>query len=325
MKDQILSAVNLKEYMPTTQMKLFNFDAKPFLKWAGGKGQLIPELVDRLPNKFKKSMHIPVYIEPFIGGGAFFFYLQSCFQIDKSILIDINRDLIITYQVIKYAVENLIALLSELDNKYNNASQTERTTLYYDIRKRFNYSKKHLDTTYNELWIRHTAYMIFLNRTCFNGLYRENKNGEFNVPHGRYDKPSICQAENLWDANKALSNTKILQGDFSLAANYVEENTLIYYDPPYRPLTKTSNFNSYAKEGFADKDQIRLANFFKDMDRPDVYQILSNSDPRVTNPEDDFFDNLYKEYKISRIQAKRMINSDAEKRGNITEIIVKNY
>jgi len=325
MKEQMLSEVSFKEYNPGIQMKIFNLNAKPFLKWAGGKGQLIPELAKILPDKIKKTRHIPVYIEPFIGGGAFFFYLQSCFQIDRSIIIDINRDLIITYSVIKYSVEELINVLAKLDNQYNSISQPDRATLYNEIRQKFNNSKKNIDPSYSQTWITHSAYMIFLNKTCFNGLYRVNKKGEFNVPAGSYKKPSICQAETLWDANKALSHTEILQGDFSLAAKYIKENTLLYYDPPYRPLNKTANFNSYAKEGFDDQDQIRLASFFKEMDRPGVYQILSNSDPRVTNPEDNFLDNLYKEYKISRVYAKRMINSDAEKRGNITEILVTNY
>jgi len=300
--------------------------AKPFLKWAGGKSQLIPELSSRLPKDILNTGIIDSYIEPFVGGGAFFFYLKSRFQINNSYLFDINRELIVGYKVIQNDPKELINHLKILEIEYTSKNEEERKSYYYTIRDRYNSQVNSFDyINYNTSWIERASHMIFLNRTCFNGLFRQNRNGEFNVPHGRYKNPKICDKENIRKVNLALKNTEIICGDFSDSLKYVNNNSLVYFDPPYRPLTKTSSFTSYSKEEFTDDDQIRLSKFYKELDEKGAYLILSNSDPKNEDTKDDFFDNLYKGFTIERVNAKRIINCDPNKRGEIKELIIRNY
>jgi len=185
---------------------------------------------------------------------------------------------------------------------------------------------EHFDyENYNMEWIERAKYLIFLNKTCFNGLFRQNSKGEFNVPFGRYKNPKICDRENIIEVHKALKDTRVFCNDFTESGKYIREGSFVYFDPPYRPLNKTSNFTSYSKDGFNDEDQKRLADFFEEQDKKGAYLLLSNSDPKNEDHDDDFFDNLYKNYYIERISAKRYINRDASKRGEINEIIVRNY
>lgn len=308
------------------QINLFQEEVKPFLKWAGGKSQLIPELVSRMPEEYLRDNIIPNYIEPFLGGGALFFYLKSYFQVERSVIIDINPDLICCYKVVQKDVTSLIDILKMLEDKYILLNEKERENMFYKIRDEFNESKQSFNiNTYNEDWISRAAKMIFLNKTCYNGLYRQNRKGLFNVPHGRYKNPTICPTNDLLLTANALKDTEIICGDFEQILQYVTNDTFIYYDPPYRPLNDTSSFNSYAKEGFDDIDQIKLATIFKEINKIGAYQMLSNSDPKNENPNDNFFDDLYKEFNIVRVNAKRIINSNASKRGKISEIIVTNY
>ena len=178
---------------------------------------------------------------------------------------------------------------------------------------------------YSNEWIERTSHLIFLNKTCFNGLFRQNMKGEFNVPFGRYKNPKICNEKNIIEVNKALGNTEIFCGDFSEASEYIKKESFVYLDPPYRPLNKTSNFTTYSKDGFIDEDQTKLAEFFEDMNKRGAYLMLSNSDPKNENPHDEFFDALYKDYNIERVTAKRHINCNASKRGEINELIITNY
>ena len=351
------------------------------MKWAGGKSQLIPELTSRLPKEIIDTGKIDTYIEPFVGGGAFFFYLKSRFQINNSYLFDINRELIVGYKVLQNNPKKLINHLNILEIEYINKNEEERKNYYYNIRDRYNaqinsfdyinYNAKWIERAsnmiflnrtclnglfrqnkngeerknyyyeirdrynaqinsfdyinYNAKWIERASHMIFLNRTCFNGLFRQNKNGEFNVPHGRYKNPRICDKENITKVNLVLKNTEIICGDFSDSLKYVNNNSLVYFDPPYRPLTKTSSFTSYSKEEFTDNDQVRLSEFYKELDKKGAYLILSNSDPKNEDPKDDFFDNLYRGFTIKRVNAKRIINCDPTKRGEIKELIIRNY
>ena len=300
--------------------------AKPFMKWAGGKSQLIPELTSRLPKEINDTGKIDTYIEPFVGGGAFFFYLKSRFQINNSYLFDINRELIVGYKVLQNNPKELINHLNILEIEYINKNEEERKNYYYNIRDRYNAQINSFDyINYNAKWIERASNMIFLNRTCFNGLFRQNKNGEFNVPHGRYKNPRICDKENITKVNLVLKNTEIICGDFSESSKYISNNSLVYFDPPYRPLTKTSSFTSYSKEEFNDNDQTRLSEVYKELDKKGAYLILSNSDPKNEDPKDDFFDNLYKDFTIERVNAKRIINCDPNKRGEIKELIIRNY
>lgn len=301
-------------------------NAKPFLKWAGGKTQLLNELIKRLPYTIKNTYTIDSYIEPFVGGGAMFFYLKNRYNIKKSFLFDINRELIVGYKVIQNNYKDLIIRLKEIQNEYLNKSYEERKEYYYKIRHIYNEQMLNFDyENYNDEWIERASYLIFLNKTCYNGLFRQNKNGEFNVPFGNYKNPNICNEENIIEVYKALKDTKIFCGDFTKAQEYIKKESLVYLDPPYLPLNRTSSFTNYSKENFTENDQLRLAEFFRKMDQRGAYLILSNSDLKNENPENDFFDKLYEKYIIDRVHAHRMINCIGNKRGWINEVIITNY
>ncbi len=300
--------------------------AHPFLKWAGGKTQLLPELIRRLPSGIATG-EITTYVEPFIGGGALFFALHEHHTIGQSYLLDINCELILCYSVIQKDAEALIGQLEHLKSEYYTRDEEERKAFYYDIRDRFNRQLSEISFEgYNPDWITRAAWVIFLNRTCFNGLFRVNQKGGFNVPFGKYKNPDILNAENLRNVQTLLRNTSIRQGDFSSCRDVVDEKTFVYFDPPYRPLNeKTAVFTSYAKDGFDEDDQIRLADFFRELDAKGAKVMLSNSDPKNTDPEDCFFDDLYSGFTIERVPATRMINSNGAGRGAINELIITNY
>jgi len=301
-------------------------NARPFLKWAGGKAQLLDELYKRLPPLFIESGEIQRYVEPFVGGGALFFFLKRKFKINEAFLFDINRELIVGYWTIQRNVNELIDELSIVEETYLKLSEQQRKSYYYKMRDEYNRQKEEFDyTNYNPDWIKRAVYLIFLNKTCYNGLYRLNRKGEFNVPFGRYKKPAICDSDNLIEVSKALTDTEIISGDFEESRKYVQTNTLVYLDPPYRPLNNTSSFTSYSEDGFCDNDQIRLANFFEEMDKKGAYLMLSNSDPKNQAQRDNFFDRLYEGFVVERVRAKRYINRNADKRGDISELIIRNY
>jgi DNA adenine methylase len=301
-------------------------EIKPFVKWAGGKTQLLDELVSRLPSKIKMSKTIDRYVEPFVGGGAFFFYLKSNCEVKEAYLFDINVELIVGYKAIQNNVHDLIYELEKIQDEYIKLPETERKKYYYRARDEYNEQQANFDyENYNINWIKRAAYLIFLNKTCFNGLFRQNKKGKFNVPFGRYKNPTICDEENLLKVHEALKCTHIFAADFEESKQFITKDTLVYFDPPYRPLNKTSNFTSYDKDGFTDEDQIRLSDFYKEMDKKGAFLLLSNSDPKNVDINDDFFDHLYANYKIERVNAKRSINCDGAKRGNITELLIRNY
>ncbi len=299
---------------------------RPFLKWAGGKSQLLEQFAARLPEPVKQSKQIPRYLEPFVGGGAMFFYLKSNFRIDQAYLFDINPDLILCYQVIKQNPQALLKRLEQISADFARKNEEERKAFYYETRAFFNRQAKAINRqAYNEAWVERASLLIFLNKTCYNGLFRLNKKGEFNVPYGRYKKPKFFDHDNLIRIHQALQNTEIICGDFSMADCYVTKDCFIYLDPPYRPLNQTSNFTSYAKDGFSDRDQQRLAAHFRVWDQKGAALMLSNSDPQNEDPDDHFFEELYKGYRIERVPAKRYINCDAQKRNAINELIIRNY
>jgi DNA adenine methylase len=300
--------------------------AKPFLKWAGGKNQLLMEFDERLPDHLNKSGSIERYVEPFLGGGAMFFFLKKHYTIQESILLDINQELVMAYQVIKNDHIILLEMLKNIEENHLKMDEEGRKKNYYKIRDIYNQELDEFDfKKYNYNWIKRTSYFIFMNKTCFNGLFRQNKKGEFNVPFGLYKNPKICDETNIKSVNQALTDTEIICADFRDSEKYITKGTLVYLDPPYRPLTSTSNFTSYSKEGFNDFDQTNLAHFFKRLDKAGAYLMLSNSDPKNEDINDEFFDKLYSEYNIDRVQAKRNINRNASGRGIINELIVRNY
>lgn len=299
--------------------------AKPFLKWAGGKSQLLTEFAARLPVELKEGL-LTRYIEPFVGGGAMFFYIIQLFPLNESILCDKNPELILTWETIKKDVTGLIRLLSEMQVHYYSLDEVDRMSYFYEVRDALNDEQKSFDyTKFNETTVRRASQIIFLNRTCFNGLFRLNSKGEFNVPFGRYKNPTIVNEKNLKKISALLSNTSFIQGDFNTCLEYAGKKTFMYLDPPYRPLNKTSSFTGYSSEGFSEEDQIRLADFFVNADQAGSKIMLSNSDPRNEDPSDHFFDDLFRDYHIERILAKRIINSVGEKRGAINELIIRNY
>lgn len=295
--------------------------ARPVLKWAGGKGQLLPIIDHNLPAKLKLGA-IKRYIEPFVGGGALFFNLANQYDFDEIFLFDINPELVILYNVIKNDVEKLIAELNKIQAEYFTG---DRTQYYYDRRDEYNALDKKTDANrYHSNFVRRAALTVFLNRTCFNGLFRVNSKGLFNVPMGRYKNPRILDEENLRNVSATLQNSIIMQADFATALQYADIDTFIYYDPPYRPVRETSSFNSYAVGDFDDTEQIRLHDVFAAAAAKGALQMLSNSDP-TNYINDPFFDDLYSDFTINRVMAKRLINSKADGRDEIRELLITNY
>ena len=272
--------------------------AKPFIKWVGGKGQLIDQLDSQLPADFENWDNV-TYIEPFVGGGAMLFYmLQQYPNIRHAVINDVNPDLTTCYHTVRDMPEQLITSLMEIQNAYN-ALETEEGRKDFFLAVRNRYNEKNLDPLEN------TTKFFFLNRTCFNGLYRVNKKGLFNVPFGKYINPQIC------DPATIRKDSELLQHTF----DYAQGNTLFYFDPPYRPLSDTSSFNDYAKEAFNDDAQIRLKEYCDRINEAGFRFMLSNSDCKGKNEEDNFFDMLYGAYNRTRIY----------EQNGAPNIVIRNY
>ncbi len=269
-----------------------NIHPRPFVKWAGGKRQLLNILFNNMPPKFG------TYIEPFVGGGALLF----AFMPNKAIISDINTELITAYKIIKGHVNELIKSLSKHKNE---------EAYFYTIRAKKAY-KSDIDQT---------SRFIYLNKTCFNGLYRENSKGEFNVPFGRYKNPNIVDRENLLAISSYLNlaDVKILNQDYQKTASMAKKGDFVYFDPPYYPLTSTASFTKYFRGDFTEEDQEKLSYIYKKLDKRGCYVMLSNSNTK-------FIKGLYKEYNVQVISANRFINCKAERRGKgLFEVIIKNW
>lgn len=292
---------------------------KPFLKWAGGKGQLLTEIEKYYPFENGK---ITKYAEPFVGGGAVLFDVLSKYNLDAVYISDINAELINTYCIIRDEINELIDMLMVLQNEFVPMSTDDRKAYYMAKRERFNDLKL---TGSDNIYIEKAALMIFLNKTCFNGLYRVNKKGLFNVPMGSYRNPLICDEENLRAASEKLQNVTIVCGDYRLSSDFIDENTFVYFDPPYRPITETANFTAYTENLFNDEEQIELAKFVDAMHCKGAKVVVSNSDPKNSNTEDDFFDKIYSSHNINRVEATRMINCNSDARGKIKELLISNF
>ena len=299
--------------------------ARPFLKWAGGKAQLLDAFTRRVPQGLHEGT-LPIFVEPFMGGGAVYFHFNSIFRFKECHIFDINEELVLAYSVVKNDVRGLIDYLAGISDGYLSKSDAGRKDFYYAMRDTFNRTKGAVNfRQYSEDWIERAGQFIFLNRTCFNGLYRVNSRGGFNVPFGRYQNPTILHEDVLRADAELLRNTTIHLGDFMQSEPYISEETFVYFDPPYRPLNRTSSFTQYAKEGFTDEEQRRLAAYYARCNARGARLMLSNSDPKNVDPDDEFFDDLYAGYHIDRVPARRMINCDGTGRGEICEIIVTNY
>lgn len=292
---------------------------KPFLKWAGGKGQLLAEIEKYYPFENGK---ITKYAEPFVGGGAVLFDILSKFDLEEVYISDINAELINTYRIIRDDIDELVTMLMVMQGEFVPMDTEHRKTYYMAKRERFNDLKVNGNENIN---IEKAALMIFLNKTCFNGLFRVNRKGLFNVPMGSYKNPMICDEENLRAVSEKLQKVKIACGDYRESAEFIDENTFAYFDPPYRPITDTASFTAYTENLFNDYEQIELARFVDDMHQKGAKIVISNSDPKNTNTEDNFFDNIYSSHKIKRVEATRMINCNSEARGRIRELLISTY
>ena len=294
---------------------------RPFLKWAGGKSQLLA--VIRASYPLGLGTTITRYAEPFVGGGAVLLDVLSRAHLQAVYISDTNRELINAYTVVRDSVHALIAMLSQLESEFLARDVDERRHYYYDRRREFNATAIGRSQRSD---VRKAALLVFLNRTCFNGLYRVNRNNEFNVPMGQYKNPRICDAVNLTAAASLLGGVTIVCGDYHECERFVNENTFVYIDPPYRPLTKTASFTAYTQDSFDDNAQIELAGFVDLLaDRKHARVLVSNSDPRNSDPTDDFFDKLYARYTIRRVHAARMINSKVSGRGSVAELLISTY
>jgi DNA adenine methylase len=302
------------------------FLAKPFLKWAGGKSQLLPQLRRYYPAELAAG-GICRYIEPFLGGGAVYLDVVQNFAIAEAHLFDSNEELILAYGVVQREPRALIERLTEHRQRYLSLNERGRGEYFYSVRERYNARKGGVDfRAYSEAWIERAADMIFLNKTCFNGLFRVNAAGLFNVPFGRYTNPVLFEEQNLLSVSALLQNTRLHVGSFEGCEPWVDERTFVYFDPPYRPISPTSSFTSYAQNRFNDDDQRRLARFFAHLAaKSGAKLMLSNSDPKNMDARDNFFDDLYAAFSIRRLSASRMINSVGDGRGRIDEILVTNY
>ena len=292
-------------------------ELKPFLKWVGGKGQLINELEKFLPVDGEKVL--TKYAEPMVGGGALLFSILSKYDFEELYISDINAELINAYIVVRDNIDLLVEKLTEMQAIFLPMNENGRKYFYYNARDKFNALQLSQETA-----VEKAALFIFLNKTCFNGLYRVNKKGQFNVPMGAYKNPTICDENNLRNISNALQNVEIVCGDYTLSESFIDSNTFVYIDPPYRPLSETSAFTSYNSDSFDDNEQIRLSQYIERIDKVGAKVVLSNSDPKNVNPDDMFFDDLYKSFKIHRVEATRAINSKAEKRGKISELLICN-
>ena len=269
---------------------------RPFLKWAGGKGQLLPELIARLPEDFA------AYHEPHVGSGALFFALASHGALSQVYLSDANPSLIDTYLAVRDHVEDVILALRKHQKKHDR-------DYYYLVRA--------IDPSRLPLTGR-AARVIYLNKTCYNGLYRENRRGQFNVPFGRYENPKICNAANLRNVSRVLQGVDIACRSYASALDTAQPGDFVYFDPPYQPLSATSSFTAYNRHGFGENDQRCLRDVFGELARRGVRVMLSNSDTRLIRE-------LYADFNIDRVYASRSINSKGGQRGKIVELIIRNY
>ena len=294
-------------------------ECKPFIKWVGGKGQLLPEINKLYPIELGKNIN--KYAEIFLGGGAVLFDILSKYKLDEVYISDKNLELINTYKSIRDNVDILIKSLKEMEEQYIPLNNEDRKIYYYEKREEYNSLK--INSEMNN--IEKAILFIFLNKTCFNGLYRVNKKGKFNVPMGAYKKPKICDEENLKNVSMALKKVKIVYADYRESEEFIDNKTFVYIDPPYRPLNITSSFTSYTENDFSDKEQIELAEYINVLNKKGAKIVISNSDPKNNDIDDNFFDKLYKNYNINRVKATRMLNSNASLRGAINELLITNY
>lgn len=292
--------------------------AKPFIKWAGGKGQLLPTIRKFYPAKMGTAIN--KYCEPMVGAGAVLFDVLNNYEMEEVYICDTNSELMNTYTVVRDCPDSLINFLSAFEKDHLSYDDDDRKKYYYQQRERYN-TEIQSPTKSNS--VLRASLFIYLNKTCFNGLYRVNRKGLFNVPMGSYKNPLICDKDNINKTSELLQGVTILVGDYTTVEKYIDNSTFVYFDPPYRPLTKTAGFTSYTANCFDDYAQIKLGAFIKSLNIAKV--MASNSDPHNTDEEDNFFDDIYNGLNIYRVSANRAINSKGKGRGKINELLITNY
>ncbi len=293
---------------------------KPFIKWAGGKGRLIEQINKYYPIELKEGK-IKRYVEPFVGGGAIFIDILQNYDVDEVYAYDVNGELINAYNVIQNNVDELIENLRMFEKEFLKLDKEKRKEYYYEKRNRYN-ELIHIE---NENSIEKAVLFIFLNKTCFNGLYRVNKSGEFNVPMGDYKNPTICDEDNLKKLSNLIQNVNFICGDYTKCENLIDNKTFVYFDPPYRPLNATSAFTSYTKFDFDEENQIQLSNFYSKLNDNKGLLMLSNSNPKNVNEDDNFFVDNYKGFNLNEVYAARCINANGNSRGKVSELLITNY
>lgn len=277
-----------------------NIQVRPFLKWVGGKAQLLSQFEKYYPEDFSN------YFESFVGGGAVFFSLSPT----KAHLNDVNKTLISVYKNLKNKPHEIIKVLMKLENQYKQGDMEFKKDLFYKIREQFN--------KLSDKELKKSAYLIFLNKTCFNGMYRENSKGEFNTPFGKHKNPTILDEENILKVSNILKQTKLTSVSFEKSIMEAKKGDFVYLDPPYHPLSETAKFTSYHKDSFTKEDQLRLRDVFAELDKKGCYVMLSNS-------YTDFIKDIYKKYRQETVMANRAINCKASGRGKIKELLILNY
>jgi DNA adenine methylase len=300
--------------------------AKPFLKWAGGKSQLLSQFEGYYPRALRVR-EIKKYVEPFLGGGAVFFEVSQRHGVERACLSDVNKDLVLTYWVVQQKPDDLLDYLEKYQQDFDTTASAHRNDLFLAVRGHFNQQRFEVNyKKWADNWVPRAAQMIFLNKTCFNGLFRLNSKGEFNVPFGKYPNPTILDERNIQAASRALQKAEIKIAGYEACFDEINASTFVYFDPPYRPLSKTASFTNYVGAGFTDQNQLELAAFFKKIDiETNARLMLSNSDPKNEDPEDDFFEKAFSDYNLFQVSANRAINSKGEKRGAVHELVITNY
>ena len=298
---------------PFFDLEVIFITALPFVKWVGGKRQLLHRIRNYYP--FQYNLH--KYAEPFVGGGAVLFDILNTFPLKEVYISDLNADLILTYKTIKDSPNDLIELLSHYQQEFLSYPLKKRGYFYADQRAKYN--------ALTSLTTEKAALFIFLNKSCFNGLYRVNKKGEFNVALGTCNSPIICDKENILAVSSKLQSIEMTAADYQACRSFVDENTFVYLDPPYRALSTITNTVHYTITPFNDKEQIKLADFFMDLDFTRAKLLMSNSNPKNSNRYDDFFERLYDNFIIHYVDAKRSINSNPNGRGSVSELLISNY
>ena len=294
---------------------------RPFLKWAGGKGQLLPEIRKIYPEGLGDT--VTRYAEPFLGGGAVLLDILHTYPMEAVYASDTNGELINAYLCVRDRLEELVERLGAMEAEYLPLDDRGRKAVYYAARARFNGLLGRAPG--GEGAAERACLLLFLNRTCFNGLYRVNGRGEFNVPMGAYKNPTICDRDNLCQVSRLLQRVELVHAPYIRAEGFADGHTFLYADPPYRPLSQTSSFTAYTQNAFGDEEQRELAAFLRELAERGVKVAASNSDPHNARPEDDFFDALYRGFTIRRIPAARMINADAAARGKVSELLITSY